>query len=184
MGEIKIGINKNNSDSYDALATAVTTSTFDWNSCTATAIGSLQGETSCYIGKSYFKNFKMPGNFKVFIDADKSSFKIGEVYIKEVIYNNPATIVLWSDGSKTTSKVDPLDIYNPEFGLLICILKKLVGGAAVVDLLEYWSPSLDDLLSIHKAKNKSIHKTLTETRQKFNKIWKAQKKAKNNPEVN
>ena len=183
MGEIKIGINKNNDDSYATLATAVNSSTFDWNSCVSTAVGSLQ-ESSCYIGKSYFKNFKMPGNFKIFIDADKFSFKIGEVYIKEVIYNNPATIILWSDGSKTTSKVDPLDVYNPEFGLLICVLKKLVGGDAVADLLEYWTPSLEDILDMRKASKKSMRRTLTEIRQKFNKIWKMQQKDKKAFEVN
>lgn len=184
MSEIQIGINKNHNDSYTALATAVNTSAFDWNTCTAKAIGSLQHETACYIGKSYFKNFKMPGNFKVFIDADKSSFKIGEVFIKEVIYNNPATIILWSDGSKTTSKVDTIDIYNPEFGLLICVLKKLAGGDAVADLLEYWTPTLEDILAMRKSKKKSARKTLTEIRQKFNKLWKAQQKIKKASEVN
>lgn len=185
MSEIKISTIKNTADTCCAvnMTSNTLTSKFDWSSCTATAVGSLQ-ESSVYISKAYFKNFKMPGNFKVFIDEKQSGFRLGEVYIKEVIYNDPATIVLWSDGSKTTSKVDSLDVYNPEFGLLICVLKKLISGDAVADLLEHWTPALTETVNMGLFKKKPIHKTFTEVRQKFNKIWKAQKKSKKKTEAN
>jgi len=48
-----------------------------------------------------------------------------EVYIKQVLYNTPATIVFWSDNTKTVAKCQKEDIYNPETGLMICILKKI-----------------------------------------------------------
>ena len=62
------------------------------------------------------------------------------VYIKQVIYNNPATIVFWSDGIKTTSKCDYKDTYNPEMGLILAVMKRLVDGNYVAKLLYDWAP--------------------------------------------
>ena len=62
------------------------------------------------------------------------------VYIKQVIYNDPATIVFWSDGTKTTSKCDYRDNYNPEMGLILAVMKRLVDGNYVAKLLYDWAP--------------------------------------------
>lgn len=48
--------------------------------------------------------------------------------ITKVIYNGPATIVFWSDGTKTVSKCDSNDKFDPEKGIAICIVKKLYGN--------------------------------------------------------
>lgn len=48
--------------------------------------------------------------------------------IKKVIFNNPATIVLWADGTKTVVKVQGDDVYNREQGLALCIAKKALGN--------------------------------------------------------
>ena len=48
--------------------------------------------------------------------------------IEKVIYNPPATIVMWSDGTKTVVKCSENDEYHPMTGLLSCIVKKLEGG--------------------------------------------------------
>lgn len=63
-----------------------------------------------------------------------------KVYIKEVIYNDPATIVLWSDGTKTVSKAVEGDCFNMESGLTICILKKIMGRNDLKMLLKNWIP--------------------------------------------
>ena len=47
---------------------------------------------------------------------------------KQVIYNDPATIVLWDDGTKTVVKCHPEDVYDPEKGFLLCCAKKLFGN--------------------------------------------------------
>lgn len=48
--------------------------------------------------------------------------------IKNVIFNPPATIVFWSDNTKTVVKCDTtLEQYNPEHGLAMAISKKLLG---------------------------------------------------------
>ena len=48
--------------------------------------------------------------------------------IKKVIFNYQATIVLWSDGSKTVVKCQDGDIYDPEKGLAMAISKKALGN--------------------------------------------------------
>ena len=60
-----------------------------------------------------------------------------KVYIKEVIYNDPAVIVFWSDGTKTTARCQD-EVYDTEKGLLLCVAKKLVDGSFVAKTLEDW----------------------------------------------
>lgn len=61
-------------------------------------------------------------------DSVSSAFRNPTFEIKEVIFNNPATIVLWNDGTKTVVKCDPDDIYEKEVGLALCIAKKALGN--------------------------------------------------------
>lgn len=55
--------------------------------------------------------------------------------IQEVIYNDPATIVKWTDGDKTVVKCHEGDEYDPKLGLLYCIAKKTFGGGRYNDIL-------------------------------------------------
>lgn len=57
--------------------------------------------------------------------------------IKKVIYNNPATIVIWNDGSKTVVKCHDGDSYDPVIGLLLCIVRKCSNGAGYSSLCEF-----------------------------------------------
>lgn len=51
------------------------------------------------------------------------------VQISKVIFNNPATIVLWADGTKTVVKRQKGDRwYDKEKGLAMCIAKKALGN--------------------------------------------------------
>lgn len=49
-------------------------------------------------------------------------------HITQVVYHNPATIVYFDDGDKVVVKTSPHDDYNPEAGLALCILKKMLGN--------------------------------------------------------
>lgn len=61
--------------------------------------------------------------------------------IKDVIFNNPATIVTWSDGSKTVVKCQDDDTYNPELGLAMCVVKKCCGNKGNFnDVFKKWLP--------------------------------------------
>lgn len=48
-------------------------------------------------------------------------------YIKNVIFNDPATIVFWKDGTKTVVKVMEGDEFDPHTGLAQAICKKALG---------------------------------------------------------
>ena len=47
----------------------------------------------------------------------------------KVIYNPPATIAFWADGSKTVVKCDKDDKYDPKYGLALCYMKKALGSS-------------------------------------------------------
>lgn len=66
--------------------------------------------------------------------------EINSIYITKVIYNKPYTIAFWSDGTKTMSKCDVEDEYNPASGLAFCILKKVQGKEWVRNTLKDWLP--------------------------------------------
>ncbi len=70
-----------------------------------------------------------------------------DVYIKSVIYSNPATIVLWNDGTKTVCKCQYPDVYSEETGLAICILKKVFGAIEVSKLFSDWIPTQNSLFA-------------------------------------
>ena len=47
---------------------------------------------------------------------------------KKIIYNGPATIILWTDGTKTVVKCKEGDPYSPEAGFALAVLKRLTGN--------------------------------------------------------
>lgn len=50
-----------------------------------------------------------------------------ESAIQRVIFNPPATIMIWRDGSKTIVKCGENDIFDPEKGLAMAISKRAFG---------------------------------------------------------
>ena len=101
----------------------------------------------------YYKvkeNLKMPLKSK-YADLFKNveSFTISYIpkfdknAIRDVIYNDPATIVFWNDGTKTVVKCqkDKGDTYNPELGLAMCIIKKMCDNKGNYnDVFNKWLP--------------------------------------------
>lgn len=59
---------------------------------------------------------------------DIVKFGMYSVSIRKVIFNNPATVVMWSDGTKTVVKCSPEDTYDMEKGLAMAIVKKMAGN--------------------------------------------------------
>lgn len=61
--------------------------------------------------------------------------------IKKVIFNNPATIVIWDNGDKTVVKCDD-EKYDPEKGLAMAITKYLLGNnqGYYYDIFKKWLP--------------------------------------------
>lgn len=49
-------------------------------------------------------------------------------YPTKIIFNDPATVVFWSDKTKTVVKAMPGDIYDPEKGVAMCFMKRMLGN--------------------------------------------------------
>ena len=61
--------------------------------------------------------------------------------IKNVIFNDPATIVFWADGEKTVVKCSENDVYDPEKGLAMAIAKRALGNKGkYYDIFKKWVP--------------------------------------------
>ena len=63
-----------------------------------------------------------PSNEVVVLGSIKDAFAI-----KNVIYNDPATIVYWEDGTKTVVKANN-EKFDKEKGLAMCFAKKAMGN--------------------------------------------------------
>ena len=61
--------------------------------------------------------------------------------IKNVIFNYPATIVFWEDGTKTVVKCQDGDEFDPEKGLAMAIAKKAYGNkGSYCNKMKKWLP--------------------------------------------
>lgn len=60
--------------------------------------------------------------------TDKMEVKISEGRIKDVKFSGPATIVFWTDGTKTVVKCRKGDNFDPEKGIAMACAKKLLGN--------------------------------------------------------
>ncbi len=85
----------------------------------------------------------------------------GESYlpsIKKVIFNDPATIVIWGDGTKTVVKRD-CELYDPEKGLAMAVAKKALGNKGnYYETFKKWVPEkpkpIDILQDMYRKKTK------------------------------
>lgn len=89
--------------------------------------------------------------------------------ITKVIFNNPATIVIWSDGTKTVVKCDERDEFDPEKGLAMAICKKHFGGGFYNDVFKKWIPEETPEIEIEG------QITMDDIAEKFEKLAKAAK---------
>lgn len=64
-----------------------------------------------------------------------------DMRIKKVHFNDPATVVLWEDGTKTIVRAGEDDIYDPEKGLAMAIAKKALGNQGnYYEVFKKWLP--------------------------------------------
>lgn len=62
-------------------------------------------------------------------------------YIKQVIFHDPATIICWTDGTRTVVKCQDGDIYDPEKGMAMAICKKALGNKGnYCEVFKRWLP--------------------------------------------
>ena len=108
------------------------------------------------------KNMRKEDLTRIYVDTDTAARNVAydqmrglvrkrfiKNVIKNVIYNDPATIVFWSDGTKTVVKAKD-EPFDPEKGLAMAIAKKHFGNEGnYYDIFREWLPkeeSIDDSL--------------------------------------
>lgn len=85
----------------------------------------LEDDIKCHMQNVY--GIKNP---KVTIDDYEVTINVhdGDYYITNVIFNDPATIVFWSDRTKTVVKCCEDDEFDEEKGLAMAVCKKVSGN--------------------------------------------------------
>ena len=62
------------------------------------------------------------------------------------MFNNPATIVIWSDGTKTVVKCQEGENYDPEKGMAMAISKKALGNKGnYCEVFKKWLPEEEEV---------------------------------------
>lgn len=78
-------------------------------------------------------------------NLDNANIHNGVPEITKVVFNNPATIVLWDDCTKTVVKCQGDDIYSKETGLALCIAKKALGNKSNFnEVFKKWIPEEEE----------------------------------------
>lgn len=99
-------------DTYDAMCYAIDTDE-EW----------MKGQLNAWLKHNPYLFVK---DIRTVSRKEHSDMKMPE--IKNVKFNDPATIVFWSDGTKTVVKAGENDVFDPEKGLAMAIVKKVYGN--------------------------------------------------------
>ena len=68
--------------------------------------------------------------------------------IEKVIFNHPATIIFWTDGTKTIVKCSKDDVWDPEKGITMAITKKFFGDTKFIKKLIKDSNGLPEIKAL------------------------------------
>ena len=98
------------------------------------------------------KNIKEIYNKRIFLE------------IKDIIINDPATIILWKDGTKTVVKCQNEDTFDPETGIAMAILKKLYGNSGFYK--DIFEPAIEKY-ELKKSLEKSKKHVATKKEKKY-----------------
>lgn len=91
-------------------------------------------------------NMKQDALNKMFLYSEHSNIMLlnKSVEITKVIFNNPATIVFWSDDKKTVVKCSNDEAFDEEKGLAIAISKRFLGNQGnYYNEFKKWLPKID-----------------------------------------
>lgn len=131
----------------------------------ATALSNLNCSTTTYRGDVTIRgdlhvsgNLKVDGKITTGLDNMKPHFGGGFVengkiiYIEKAIFNEPYVILIFSDGTKATCKCSEKDVYDKEKGALICMMKRIHGSDAVIDLFNDWCYGNEDIRTMKEVR--------------------------------
>jgi len=93
-------------------------------------------EITCLVCQDTTREFS--GSLKA---RDVSKLMAGSIHIEKVIFNDPATIVIWSDGQKSVVKAQNGEPYDPEKGLALATTKRALGNTgSYYNTIKKWLP--------------------------------------------
>lgn len=64
----------------------------------------------------------------VYNNFSKTNYSSKPLTIEKVIFNDPVTVILWSDKTKTVVRCGENEEYDPEKGMAMAISKKFLGN--------------------------------------------------------
>ncbi len=64
--------------------------------------------------------------------------------IRKVLFKKPATVIFWSDDTKTVVKCAESDTYNELLGFFICVMTKVLGKKTVHGLYDIFKAELEN----------------------------------------
>ena len=100
----------------------------------------------CYVGRNW--ESREVNTSKIHYNYVITSRSIPN--IENVIYHDPATIVFWSDGTKTVVKTQDGEEYDEEKGLAMAIAKRAFGNEGnYYNVFKKWLPEEDETSSIN-----------------------------------
>lgn len=109
--------------------------------------------TRSSLSDPYWKVDDTIAAIKTYIEPDKKiTTEAAKTYleksnlpkIKKVIFNDPATIIIWSDKSKTVVKCMEGDTWDPEKGFMAAYLTKILGHKRFhSELKKYVKPQVE-----------------------------------------
>lgn len=83
--------------------------------------------------------------------------------IKNVIFNEPATIILWVDGTKTVVKCQEGEGYDPEKGMAMAISKKALGNKGnYCEVFKKWLPEEEEKINDGRVSSNDLCKAIEE----------------------
>jgi hypothetical protein len=85
----------------------------------ADSIDDFANRNRCYINSETFEKIEQ--------DHKRQKVKDFNNSIRKVIFNDPAVVIIWKDGTKTTVKCQKGDKFDKEKGLAIAIVKHMFG---------------------------------------------------------
>ena len=66
--------------------------------------------------------------------------------IRKIIFNPPATVILWNDGTKTVVKCEDRDVYDPYFGFMAAYMKHEFGTNSAIKKFMKNNSNYNDLV--------------------------------------
>lgn len=99
-----------------------------WNSHMNCLVGSVVTIERCLESVRHLPAYEVKENSWTFDERGLKALSSSD-YIKKIIFNDPATIILWEDGTKTVVKAHN-ESFDPEKGVAMCFMKKACDNKA------------------------------------------------------